>query len=135
MSYSKKDKYFPAGIGPTGQVGALVIVTAGTTFSWVPKDDVLIYGFGGLCTVATGTQTTTVGVCSISTGGTERATFTAGVSAAIGTEVTSTNFGPIRVPAGTTVAFAVKTACVGGTTTGQYAPYIYCEFFPATIGG
>ena len=136
MSYSNKDKYFPCGAGSAGALGALDISDASATieFSWIPAIDCVIYGFGGLCTEATGTQTTTAGVVSMNVATVESSSVTAGVSKAIGTEIFDTTMVPIKVAAGTTVDFLVKTQAVGGTIVGEYAPFIFVEFFPALAG-
>ncbi len=136
MSYSKKDKYFPAGVPAAGGVGTLDISDASSTieFAWIPANDCVIYGFGGLAVEATGTQTTTVGVISMNVATVEHASVSAGVSKAVGTEVFDSTMAPIKVTAGTTVDFLVKTQAVGGTVTGDYAPFIYVEFFPALAG-
>lgn len=136
MSYSKKDKYFPAGVPAAAGVGTLDISDASATieFSWIPANDCIIYSFGGLCVEATGTQTTTVGVMSMNVATVEQSSVSAGVSKAVGTEVYDTTMTPIKVAAGTTVDFLVKTQAVGGTVTGDYAPFIFVEFFPALTG-
>lgn len=136
MSYPKKQKLFPAGVGAAGHLGALDISDAsGTTvFTWVPVNDCVIYGFGGTCTEATGTQTTTVGVLSMEIDTVEVSSVEAGVSQAIGTEVMDLTMIPTKVVAGTAVEFIVKTQAVGGTVTGEYAPFVYAEMFPAING-
>lgn len=133
MSYVNTNRFFPAGMGAAGHLGALDISDASDTtiFTWVPQERCKIYGFGGVCTEATGTQTTTAGVCSLVVG-TEKSTFTAGLSSAIGTERLGSDFVPFNVPAGTSVVFKVKTQAVGGTITGEFAPFLEVEFFPAT---
>lgn len=136
MSYSKKEKYFPCGAGSAGALGALDISDASNTteFTWVPANDCVIYGFGGLCTEATGTQSTTAGVVSMEVDTVEVASATAAISSAIGTEILDTTMTPIKVAAGTSVEFLVKTQAVGGTIVGEYAPFIFVEFFPALAG-
>lgn len=136
MSYPSQVRYYPAGIGAAGHLGALDINDSSDTseFTWVPQTDVVIYGFGGLVTEATGTQTTTQGVCALEVDGTEYSTFTADTEAAIGTEAKGSDFAPIKVAAGTSVELVVKTQAAGGTVVGEYAGYIDCEFFPDTDG-
>lgn len=133
MSYPNAVRYFPAGMGAAGHLGALDISDASDTteFTWVPLEPCIIYGFGGLVTEATGTQSTTAGVCSL-TVGTEKSTLTAGISSAIGTEKLGTDFVPFKVAAGTSVVFKVKTQAVGGTVVGEFAPFLDLEFFQAT---
>lgn len=132
MSYPKVKRYFPAGIGAAGHLGALDISDADDTsvFTWVPQDDVIIYGFGGVVTEAMGTQTTTEGVCSLEVDGVEQSSFESTPSAAIGTEAKGSDFRPIKVTAGTPIELVVKTQAVGGTIVGEYAGFVDCEFFP-----
>lgn len=136
MSYAKTRRHYPAGIGAAGHLGALDISDAdGTTeFTWTPVEDCMIYGFGGTVTEATGTQSTTAGVCSLVVGSTEKSTFTAGISKGIGTEARGSSFVPFKVAAGTAVLFKVKTQAVGGTIVGEYAAYLELEMFPALEG-
>lgn len=136
MSYPKKVRIFPAGVGAAGHLGALDISDASNTteFTWVPASDCVIYGFGGTCTEATGTQTTTPGVVSMEINAVEVSEITAAISAAIGTEIVDLSFDPIKVLAGTPVVFKVKTQAVGGTVTGEYAPMVYAEMFAALEG-
>lgn len=133
MSYPNVVRYFPAGIGAAGHLGALDISDASDTteFTWVPLEPCKIYGFGGLVTEATGTQSTTAGVCSL-TVGSEKSTFTAGISSAIGTEKLGSDFVPFKVAAGTSVVFKVKTQASGGTVVGEFAPFLDIEFFQQT---
>lgn len=136
MSYPNTRRYFPAGIASAGGLGALDISDADATteFTYVPQEVVWVYGFGGVVAEATGTQSSTAGVCSLTLNGTEVSTFTAGISKAIGTEALGSDFKPVKVLAGQAIVFKVKTQAVGGTIVGEYAPFIECEFFPATDG-
>lgn len=131
MSYSKVERFFPAGIGAAGHLGALDMSDAsGTTeFTWVPQTKVVIYGFGFVVTEAMGTMTTTEGVASLTIGSTEHSTAEATPSAAIGTETLGTQFDPVTVAVGTSVIFKVKTQAVDGTVVGEGAPFVICEFF------
>jgi len=126
-------RYFPAGYAGGVTTATLDLSDASDTtqFTWVPKNDCVIHGFGGVVTEAMGTMTTTVGVGSLTISGTEKSTVTATPSAAIGTETYGTQFKPVKVAAGATILFKTKTQAVGGTITGEYAPFIYVEFFPA----
>ena len=134
MSYPNAVRYFPAGMGSAGALGALDISDADNTteFTWIPQEPCKIYGFGGLVVEATGTQSTTAGVCSLTIAGTEVSTFTAGISSAIGTEKLGSDFVPTKVAAGATILFKVKTQAVGGTIVGEFAPFIDVEFFQQT---
>jgi len=86
-------------------------------------------------TEATGTQTTTAGVISISVAGTEVATLTAGVSLAIGKTQRFTSTTPTTNPKDPYIEFAAddaiviktKTQAVDGTITGDGDVFLHLE--------
>lgn len=131
MPYNNAVRLYPAGISAAGGLGAIDINDAADTseYTWDPVSPCWIYAFGGTCTEATGTQTTTTGVGSLEIGGTEHSAATAGTSAAIGTEVQGSQFDPVYVAAGTDVEFVNKTQAAGGTVTGEYAGWVLVEIF------
>ncbi len=85
---------------------------------------------------ATGTQTTTPGVISISVAGTEVATLTAGLSLAIGQTQRFTANTPATTPkdpyiefnAGDAIVVKTKTQAVGGTITGDGDVHLHFEW-------
>lgn len=132
MSYTNTVRYFPAGIGAAGHLGAIDVSDSSDTteFTWIAKHNCKIYGFGGVVTEAMGTMSSTSAVGSLVIGSTEHSTMTATPSAAIGTESEGTDFDPVYVAAGTSIIFKNKTQASGGTTVGEWAGYVYLEMFP-----
>ena len=142
MSYSKLQKiYLPCDVGASGEL--IDLSAAATEVTWVPAEDMVIYGWG-MHFLEAAAQTgfnTTVPVVQLkydaadagspTTKGTW--TLTAATAYAIGKEVADVDMVPFKTDAsaGDAIEFVVGTAGSGQTVTGECRPFVYAEVFPA----
>lgn len=143
MAYKNIQKiYLPIDAGASGELLDLS-ASAATALTWVPAEDMWIYGWGIHfleATQASGFNTTapevTINYDSADGGSPSEKgsiTLTTTTAYAVGKEVADLDITPFFVDtsAGDAVEFEIETQGTGQTTTGEARPFVYAEVFPA----